>query len=209
MNVLQQLGDLIVAMVIVGMGLYGWQHGAFLATLAGMQIFAAVLAGLAFAGIIEPLLVLAECPETIAWAVAFLVVVAAVLVLTRLAIGAGVAADALRLPPIVESVAGPVMGLFAGALLAGTILIAWSMAPLPEALRIDGSRLRLDMGSPLLRTAARCFEEQGLEERLLAAYASREWRARQAVRPPAAPLAGDVTPPPAPPPGESSAADGK
>jgi hypothetical protein len=37
MNVLQQLGDLIVIMVTIGLALYGWQHGLFLATLAGMQ----------------------------------------------------------------------------------------------------------------------------------------------------------------------------
>lgn len=207
MSVFHQLGDLMVVMVIIGMGLYGWQHGVFLATLAAMQVFIAAMAALGFAGLVEPLLAQAECPEAIAFAVAFLIVLAAVLVLTRLAIGAGVAEDAMRLPPIIDRTVGPVVGLFAGALLAGTILIAWSMAPLPESFRIDGPKLGLDVGSPLLRTAARCFEQDGLEERLLAAYATNDWTPGAVAPPPAAAL-GDVTPSPAPQPGGSSAADG-
>lgn len=212
MNVVHQLGDLIVAMVIVGMGLFGWQHGGFLALLAGMQVFVAVLAALAFAGLVEPLIVQMEFPQTISFAVAFLVVLAVVLLLTRLAIGAGVSEDAMRLPPVIDQVAGPLLGLFAGVVIAGTILIAWSMAPLPDSLHVDGPRLRLDMGGPLLRTAARCFEEAGLEDRLLAAYARRDWRPQPpaepaAVMPAVTPDDSDVTPPPAPPPDGSSAAE--
>lgn len=207
MSVFHQLGDLMVVMVIIGMGLYGWQHGIFLATLAGMQVFIAAMAALGFAGVIEPLLTQAECPEAIAFAVAFLIVWAVVLVATRLAIGAGVAEDAMRLPPFIDQIVGPVIGLFAGALLAGTILIAWSMAPLPESFRIDGPNLGLDLGSPLLRTAARCFEEDGLEERLLTAYATNNWTSAAEALPAAAP-ANDVTPSPEPQPDGSSAADG-
>jgi uncharacterized membrane protein required for colicin V production len=206
MSGLQQIGDLVMAMVIVGMGLFGWQHGGFLALLAGMQVFIAFVAALAGAGLVEPLLVQMECPESLAFAVAFMAVLAVVLLLTRLAIGSGVGEEAMRLPPVMDQVVGPLLGLFAGAMIAGTILVAWSMSPLPEWLHVDGPRLRLDMGSPLLRTAARCFEEEGLEDRLLAAYASRDWR----PQPPAVavpPIEADVTPPPAPRPDESSAAE--
>lgn len=206
MSGLQQIADLVMAMVIVGMGLFGWQHGGFLALLAGMQVFIAFLAALAGAGLVAPLLVQMECPESLAFAAAFMAVLAVVLVLTRLAIGSGVREEAMRLPPVMDQVVGPVLGLFAGAMIAGTILVAWSMPPLPEWLHVDGPRLRLDMGSPLLRTAARCFEEEGLEESLLAAYASRDWR----PPPPAEvvpPVDADITPPPAPRPDESSAAE--
>lgn len=206
MSGLQQIGDLVMAMVIVGMGLFGWQHGGFLALLAGMQVFIAFLAALACAGLVAPLLVRMECPESLAFAVAFMAVLAVVLLLTRLAIGSGVREEAMRLPPVMDQVVGPLLGLFAGAMIAGTILVAWSMSPLPEWLHVDGPRLRLDMGSPLLRTAARCFEEDRLEESLLAAYASRDWR----PQPPAEavpPVEADVTPPPAPRPDESSAAE--
>lgn len=208
MSVVQQLGELLVAMVIVGMGLFGWQHGVFLALLAGMQIFIAFLAALACAGLVEPLLVQMECPEPIAFAVAFVAVLALVLLLTRLAIGAGVAEEAMRLPPVIDKVVGPLLGLFAGVLIAGTILVAWSMVPLPESLTIDGPSLRLDMGSPLLRTAARCLDQDGLEDSLLAAYANRDWRPRPPVVPAAVPpVEDDVIPPPAPRPDESSSAE--
>lgn len=203
MNVMQPLGDLMVVMVIVGMGLYGWQHGAFRAALAGLQVLAAAVVALGFAGVIAPLLIQVQCPARIAFATAFLVVVAMVLLLTRLAIGAAVADDAMRLPPVFDRVAGPLLGVFAGSLLAGTILVAWSMAPLHRAVQIDGAKLRLDMGTPLLRTAARCFEEDGLEERLLAAYAGHDWQPR-----PAAGRATVITPRPAPRPDESSAGAG-
>ena len=33
-SLVQSLGDLVVVMVVVGLALYGWQHGLFLATLA-------------------------------------------------------------------------------------------------------------------------------------------------------------------------------
>lgn len=210
MSALQQIANLVVVMVIVGMGLYGWQYGAFLATLAGMQVFIAAMAALGFAGELEYLLTLAECPESIAFAVAFLIIFGAVLVLTRLAIGAGVGEETMRLPPIFDKTLGPLLGLFAGAVLAGAILIAWSIAPLSESLRIHGPALGLDMGSPLLRTAARCLEEDGLEARWLAAYAANDWKPVP-LAPPAPPPAAvedGVIPPPAPPPDGSSAAAG-
>jgi len=192
MNVLQNLGDLLMAMVILGVGVYGWQHGMFLATLAGMQVFAAVVAGLALASEIEPLMLQAECPESIAFGAAFLAIFLVVLLLTRLAIGAGVAEDAVRFPPLIDRIGGPLMGIFAGMLLAGAILIAWSMAPVPESLRLDGSQLAIDAGSPLLRTAARCLEDDGLEERLLEAYATHDWTTKwDAVAPADASASGD------------------
>lgn len=50
------------------------------------------------------------------------------------------------------------MGAVAGMVVAGALLIACSILPLPESLMIEGTKLRFDMGTRLLRTFVRCVE---------------------------------------------------
>lgn len=181
-SLVQSLGDLIVIMFVVGLALYGWQHGLFLATLAGLQVLGSFFAAIFLADLIAPLLVQADCPEQHAFAAAFLVVFLGVIVVIRLAVGAVVRDGAVRLADLTDRIGGTLTGALAGYALAGAVLVAWSMAPAPAALELEGSRLMLDAGTPLLRTAARSCKDEDLAARLVRSYESGNWEKR---RPPA------------------------
>lgn len=191
-TILQQLGDLIVIMILVGMTLYGWQQGLFLATIAGLQVLASFLGALALADWVAPQLVQADCPEQHAFAAAFLLLFIGGIVAIRVVVGAGIREGMVRFAELIDRIGGGLIGAVAGVVLAGAVLVAWSMPALPEGLRLNGSQLRLDLGSPLLRTFCRCVREPGLEGRLLGCYAAGDWNGR--FPPPTPP-----TPPPAAP----------
>ena len=73
-SLVQSLSDLVVVMVVVGLALYGWQHGLFLATLAGLQVLGSFFAAIFLADLVAPLVSQAGCEDRYAFAVAFLVV---------------------------------------------------------------------------------------------------------------------------------------
>jgi hypothetical protein len=68
---------------------------------------------------------------------------------------ATVPAESLRLEPWIDRLGGVVIGLVAGFVAAGGLLVAASFLPLPPAYRINFSRLALDPGRPLIRVFAR------------------------------------------------------
>ena len=100
---------------------------------------------------------LAEVPRQYALPGAFLGVLTITAVAIRLAVGAAVPADVVKLPPRIDQFGGLIMGGLAGLVVAGGVLLALSVAPLPPAYRIDGSRLSFDMGSRMLDVFARCL----------------------------------------------------
>jgi len=189
-SILQQLGDLIMIMIVVGMALYGWQHGLFLATVAGLQVLGSFLAAMALADTLAPLLVQADCPQTYAFPVAFLLIFLGSTVVIRLGVGSGVREGDVRCSEWIDRIGGTLVGAIAGYVLAGAVLVAWSMAPLIDALQLKGAELKLDAGGPLLRTFGRCFDETDLSQRLLRCYESGNWDERF----PAVAPAGDDEP---------------
>ncbi|NDC53959.1 MAG: cadherin repeat domain-containing protein [Planctomycetia bacterium] len=155
-GLVQPFGAPLVLALAVGLAFYGFRHGLFLATLAGLHALAATLAALGLTGPVAAWLELAEVPRAFATPAAFLGVLAVAAVGLGLAIGA-VPAGAARLPPVVDKVGGVIVGGLAGLLAAGALLLAASFAPLPPAYRLDGSRLVFDMGGPLLGVFSRCL----------------------------------------------------
>jgi hypothetical protein len=155
---LQRFGDLIVGGIVLGLVAFGSQNGLFLAVLAGMHALVSLVVALAFADPLGNLLVSFELPARYAFPAAFGILLCGTALGIRLAVGAYVPSDVVRFAPMIDKVGGGLIGAVAGIIVAGTVLIACSIAPLPEAFRIDGSKLSYDMGTKMLVSFARCVE---------------------------------------------------
>jgi hypothetical protein len=166
-STLQRFGDLLVGGIVLALVAYGAQNGLFLAVLAGMHALVSLVVALAFANPLAALLVSFELPAAYAFPAAFGILLVATAVGIRLAVGGYVPADVVRFAPMIDKLGGGLMGAVAGIIVAGTALIACSIAPLPEAFRIDGSKLGYDMGTRMLRTFARCVEPNDAKRKLL------------------------------------------
>ena len=155
-GVLQRFGDVIVVGLVLALIAYGYHFGLFLAVLAGMHALVSIVVALAFAEPLAGLLAGMEVPAAYALPAAFGTLLLGTAVAIRLAVGGYVPADRVRFTPTIDKVGGGLMGALAGLVLAGAVLIAFSVLPLPETLRIEGPRLRFDVGTRLLGTFARC-----------------------------------------------------
>lgn len=197
-------GDLFVAMSLAGLAMYGWQHGLFLATAAGLQLLGSFVGALAFAPAVSAGLEALDCPPAQSLGVAYLLVFLAGLLATRLAIGAFVPEGAVRFAPLIDQIGGACLGVMAGFLLAGSLLVGWSLLAMPESFRLDVANLKLDAGSRLLGTFARCVEADparraellggdpdAAHRGLLDCYRECDWRKQNSVVPPEPPASGD------------------
>jgi hypothetical protein len=213
---LQPFGNLVVLAIVAGMAFYGWQNGILLATLAGMGVWLSLVAGLGFAGPLKEQLVGLQCPPGFAFPAAFGLVFLGLLIATRLAIGGGIREGSGRFPALIDGVGGLIVGSLAGWVVAGAVLVAMSILPVPEAARISGHTLRLDAGSWLLRRGvAGSLAEQPADaarigDDLLQKYASGDWTAAPIEPPPAEPAGASGAPaaePPADAPATAASAD--
>ena len=159
--------------------LYGWQHGLFLATLAGLQVLGSFFAAIFLADLVAPLVSQAGCEDRYAFAVAFLVVLLGSMAAIRLVAWAAMRDARVELARLVDRVGGTLTGALAGYALAGAVLVAWSMAPAPAAFELKGARLTLDAGTPLLKAAARSASDETLADRLVRCYETGDWEARK------------------------------
>ena len=157
-SMLQRFGDLLVAGIVLGLVAFGAQNGLFLAVMAGMHALVSLVVALAFAEPLAALLVSFELPALYAFPAAFGLLLIGTAVGIRLAVGGYVPAEVVRFAPAIDKLGGGLVGAVAGMIVAGTFLITCSIAPVPEAFRIDGSKLGYDMGTKMLRTFARCVE---------------------------------------------------
>ena len=193
--------DLMVAMPLAGLALYGWQHGIFLAVIAGLQVLGSFVGALAFAPVVAAGVEALDCPPAQSLGVAYLLTFLAGLLATRLAVGGFVPEGAVRFAPLIDRVIGGCFGVLAGFVLAGSLLIGWSLLAMPESLRLDVSSLKLDAGARLLATFGRCAESNpqrraelmggdpsATTRGLLDCYREGDWRA---ARRPAAEPSGD------------------
>jgi hypothetical protein len=197
-------GDLLVAIPLAGLAIYGWQNGLFLATIAGLQLLGSFVGALAFAPAVAAALEAINCPPAQSLGVGYLVVFLAGLLATRLAIGGFVPERVVRFAPIIDKFSGACLGAVAGFLLAGSLLVGWSLLVMPESFRLDVASLKLDAGARLLGTFARCVEADPVRRAellggdsdaahrgLLDCYREGEWRKRISVAPLEPPASGD------------------
>lgn len=189
-GVVQGMGNLVVGAAVLALGAYGAQQGLFLAILAGMHALVTLVVSLAFADRLATLLISFEMPAAYSWPAAFGLLLVGTAVVIRLAIGGYVPRDAVKLRPNLDKIGGALVGAVAGMVVAGITLIVLSVAPVPEPLRIDGSKLTYDMGSRMLQTFARCVEPA---------------ETRRDVLLEGEPSSEAAPPPPAPPPVEEPA----
>ena len=164
---LQPFGDMIVVGLVLAMAAYGAHFGLFLAVLAGMHALVSLVVALAFAEPLAALLTWLEVPGAYAFPAAFGGLFVGAAAAIRLAVGGFVPAEAVRFTPGIDKGGGGLIGALAGLVLAGAVLIAFSIVPLPAALRIDGPLLRFDAGVRLLKTFARCVEPDEAKRDLL------------------------------------------
>jgi|688.fasta_scaffold07765_12 uncharacterized membrane protein required for colicin V production len=167
MSMLQRFGDLLVGGIVLALVAFGAQSGLFLAVLAGMHAMVSLVVALAFAEPLAAVLVSFELPALYAFPAAFGLLLIGTAVGIRLAVGGYVPADVVRFAPAIDKLGGGLVGAVAGMIVAGTFLITCSIAPVPEAFRIDGSKLGYDMGTKMLRTFARCVEPDGAKRAVL------------------------------------------
>jgi len=197
--------DLMVAMPLVGLALYGWQHGIFLAVIAGLQVLGSFVGALAFAPVVAAGVEALDCPPAHSLGVAYLVTFLAGLLLTRLAVGGFVPEGAVRFAPIIDQVVGGCLGAVAGFVLSGSLLVGWSLLAMPESFRLEVPSLKLDAGARLLTTFGRCVESNpqrraallggepsAAARGLLDCYREGDWRtARRPVAEPSGDGAGE------------------
>lgn len=192
-------GDLIVIASLAGLATYGWQHGVFLAVIAGLQVLGSFVTALAFTPAVAAGIQVVGCPPSQSLGVAYVLTFLGGLVATRLAVGAGIPERSVRFAPIIDQVAGACLGAAAGFVLAGSLLIGWSLLGVPDSFRLDTARLKIDAGSRMLGTFGRCVEgdpaRRGLllggdatVRGLLDCYREGDWRT---ARRPAAEPSGD------------------
>lgn len=166
-SMLQRFGDLLVGGIVLAMVAFGVQNGLFLAVLAGMHALVSLVVALALAEPLAAVLVSFELPQVHAFPAAFGLLLVGTAVGIRLLVGEFVPADVVRFAPLIDKVGGGLVGMVAGIVVAGTALIACSIAPIPETFRIDGSKLGYDMGTKMLRTFARCVQTDDAKRAIL------------------------------------------
>lgn len=166
----------LAVLPIVALAIHGWWNGVFLATIAGLQVVASSMAAVAWARPLAAQLEPLGCPASQSLAAAYALIFVAGIVVTRLAVGAAVGPEACRLQVAADRAWGMLAGAWAGVILAGALLVGWSMTGMPEWSRFDSSHLPIDAGHRVLWTFARW-----------AAPANVPWQALLDGEPPAGP----------------------
>lgn len=166
-GLMQTLGDLLAIGLVLGLAAFGASGGLFMATLIGMHALVSFVVALGFAQPFAELLVSLDMPPIYAFPAAFGILAVGIAVAIRLLVGRYVPADAVEFEPIIEKVGGGLLGSIAGVIVAGTLLVALSIMPLPDGLRIDSTQLRFDLGSRMLRTFARITVPDRAQRKIL------------------------------------------
>lgn len=135
--------------------LLGYRFGLFLATVVGLVLLAGFLGAVALAPAGAAFLQSFDCPPAHALAVSFWAVFGLAAAACRFGIGEVVQEDDVRFRGPIDKVGGLVVGGFVGGLVAGAILVGWSMWDLPRGLKADATAMKMDAGARLLRTFAR------------------------------------------------------
>jgi hypothetical protein len=166
-GLMQTLSDLIVIGLVLGLAFLGATSGLFAATLIAMHALVTLVVALGFAQPFAGLLVSLDMPPIFAFPAAFGMLAVGIGVVLRLLIGHYVRSDAVEFEPIIEKVGGGLLGGIAGIIVAGTLLVALSIMPLPESLRLDPTALRFDLGGGVLRTFARVAVPDTAQRKIL------------------------------------------
>lgn len=150
-------GDLFVTLAVIGLAIFGWRQGVFVATLAGLQVLASFIASMALLSFgLDVLRSAGIAPRGWVLAIVHVTTFLACVIGLRLAIGKYVPEMAMPFGTFIDGLLGTFVGGFAGMLLSGALLVSWSLASLPGAFRFTSDDLTFDPGGLLLQTLVRC-----------------------------------------------------
>lgn len=152
----------IAVLPIAGLAIYGWFLGIFLGVIASLQVLVSGVLAIACAPFVGEVLALFGLSAAASIALAYVLVFLASVIAIRISIGATVPEGAVRFSPLTDGVGGACMGALAGVVLGGTLLIGWSLAPMPAWLRLAPDALPFDGGRQMLWCYSRWAAPNGV-----------------------------------------------
>ncbi len=168
-SILQQSAGLITILIVALIAWLGSRYGLFLATVWGLQALASVVAAFAITDHVDGLLMWAGMTNEFAmiWrqTIAFVTSVVLVAIVIRLMVGGAIQEGATNYPPLVDLVGGGVVGALAGLVVAGTLQVILAMAPLPDSMAFDHTKLGWDLGQGIIDLVGHCAPSMSSEER--------------------------------------------
>ena len=196
-SILQQSAGLITILIVALIAWLGSRYGLFLATVWGLQALASVVAAFAITDHVDGLLMWAGMTNEFAmiWrqTIAFVTSVVLVAIVIRLMVGGAIQEGATNYPPLVDLVGGGVVGALAGLVVAGTLQVILAMAPLPDSMAFDHTKLGWDLGQGIIDLVGHCAPSMSSEERGIMMDGEPGFRAEKedpakALPPPQAPV---------------------
>ena len=158
----------VMPVSVVLLGLFGYRHGLFLATVVGLVLLTGFLGALALAPAGAAFLESFDCPAAYSLTASYCSLFAVAAAACRFGIGEIVQEDDVRLGGSIDKVGGLVVGGVTGMLVAGALLVGWSLWQLPHGLKPDMTSMKSDAGAKALRAFARCIHtDSQLRDRLL------------------------------------------
>ena len=168
-SMVQQSAGLITILIVALIAWLGSRYGLFLATVWGLQAVASVVAAFAITDHVDGLLMWAGMTNEFAmvWrqSIAFVTSVALVAIVIRLAVGGAIQEGATNYPPLVDLAGGGLVGAAAGLVVAGTLQVILAMAPLPESMAFDPTKVGWDLGRGIIDLIGHCAPSMTSEER--------------------------------------------
>ena len=168
-SMVQQSAGLITILIVALIAWLGSRYGLFLATVWGLQAVASVVAAFAITDHVDGLLMWAGMTNEFAmvWrqSIAFVTSVALVAIVIRLAVGGAIQEGATNYPPLVDLAGGGIVGAAAGLVVAGTLQVILAMAPLPESMAFDPTKVGWDLGRGIIELVGHCAPSMTSAER--------------------------------------------
>ena len=168
-SMLQRFADPIFFLIVALLAWLGSRYGLFLATVWGLQAVASVVAAFAITDHVDGLLMWAGMTNEFAmvWrqSIAFVTSVALVAIVIRLAVGGAIQEGATNYPPLVDLAGGGLVGAAAGLVVAGTLQVILAMAPLPESMAFDPTKVGWDLGRGIIDLVGHCAPSMTSAER--------------------------------------------
>ena len=168
-SMVQQSAGLITILIVALIAWLGSRYGLFLATVWGLQAVASVVAAFAITDHVDGLLMWAGMTNEFAmvWrqSIAFVTSVALVAIVIRLAVGGAIQEGATNYAPLVDLAGGGIVGAAAGLVVAGTLQVILAMAPLPESMAFDPTKVGWDLGRGIIDLVGHCAPSMTSAER--------------------------------------------
>ena len=151
----QILAGGMVILPIAALAIYGWFHGIFLAVIAGLQVLLSFVIALTWSRSLASILEICGCPPGHSLALAFWAIFVVSIVAIWIVIRRGVPEGVVRFNKLADHCGGAALGVVAGGVLGGALLVGWSLTNGPSSMRFEADRLPFDGGRRMLWTFAR------------------------------------------------------